>query len=231
MNRVLGRWQVETVRGSVQSIHHCPPPTEPVPRVVVNQVIDTVLVLGSTQSADVVDRDAVEAAGIEVIRRRSGGGVVLVGAGWQVWIDIWIPAGDRLWSNDVVKAAFPIGDAWACALAATEQSLAPNNSLIVHRGGVSTEADRLGRLVCFAGRGPGEVFAPNGSKLVGISQRRTRDWIRVQSMAYRRWNAAATLSLLSFTDAERATANDRLARFVMGIGDCDVTDRVVLALP
>ena len=45
-------------------------------------------------------------------------------------------------------------------------------------------------LVCFAGIGPGEVLDGDGRKWVGISQRRTRDWIRLQTMAHRRWSPA-----------------------------------------
>jgi lipoate---protein ligase len=38
-------------------------------------------------------------------------------------------------------------------------------------------------LVCFAGIGPGEVML-DGRKLVGLSQRRTRDGVRIQGTLY-----------------------------------------------
>ena len=40
-------------------------------------------------------------------------------------------------------------------------------------------------LVCFAGLGPGEVTL-DGQKLVGLSQRRTRDGVRIQGLLHRR---------------------------------------------
>jgi lipoate-protein ligase A len=45
-------------------------------------------------------------------------------------------------------------------------------------------------LVCFAGLGPGEVTV-GGRKVVGISQRRTRDAARFQCVAYETWDADA----------------------------------------
>jgi lipoate-protein ligase A len=46
-------------------------------------------------------------------------------------------------------------------------------------------------LVCFAGLGPGELSL-DGRKLVGLSQRRTRNGIRIQGSLYR---AAPTIEM------------------------------------
>jgi hypothetical protein len=53
--------------------------------------------------------------------------------------------------------------------------------------------------VCFAGRGTAEVFATAapGSKLVGISQRRTRHWARFQTMCHVRWRPELVAALMS----------------------------------
>ena len=51
-------------------------------------------------------------------------------------------------------------------------------------------------LVCFAGRGPGEVFV-DARKAVGISQRRTRDGARFQCAIHRRWDPATLVGLLA----------------------------------
>ena len=51
-------------------------------------------------------------------------------------------------------------------------------------------------MVCFSGRGPGEVFSGD-KKVVGLSQRRTRDWIRFQTLVHRRFSAESTAALLS----------------------------------
>ena len=56
------------------------------------------------------------AAGMSVARRRSGGGAVLVTPEDPVWIDVWVPAGDPLWRDDVGRAFDWLGDAWVAAL-------------------------------------------------------------------------------------------------------------------
>ena len=69
--------------------------------VVVRRAGHAALVLGSTQPGTSVDSARAARAGIEVVRRRSGGGAVLVGPGDPVWIDVWLPRGDPLWHDDV----------------------------------------------------------------------------------------------------------------------------------
>ena len=119
------------------------------------------LVLGSTQPDDVVDRAAARDAGVEVARRRSGGGAVWLEPGGTSWVDVLVPRADPLWDDDVGRAVHWLGDAWAAAIGAAAE---------VHRGGMVCSAES-GR-ACFAGLGPGEVTI-GGRKAVGISQRRT----------------------------------------------------------
>ena len=138
------------------------------------------LVLGSTQRDDVVDPDAA----IEVVRRRSGGGVVLLDPGDALWVDIEVPRGDPLWDDDVGRAAWWVGEAFVAALGAG----------VVHRGPL--ERGAWGELVCFAGLGPGEVTI-DGAKAVGISQRRTRAGARFQCAVHRRWDPDRLASLLA----------------------------------
>ena len=76
------------------------------------------VVLGSTQRTDGRRRRAPTAAGLDVVRRRSGGGAVLVAPDDPVWIDVWVPAGDPLWTADVTRAFAWLGTAWAGALGA-----------------------------------------------------------------------------------------------------------------
>ena len=108
-------------------------------------------------------------------RRRSGGGAVLLEPGRQVWVDFFVPADDALWSDDVARAAAWAGELWASVVARFVSDAAS-----VFSGRLV--ADEWGRLVCFAGAGPGEVFA-GGLKLVGVSQRRNRRRARIQTMA------------------------------------------------
>src|SRR5947207_41753 len=58
------------------------------------------IVLGSAQRDD----GLVVGPGVDVVRRRSGGGAVLLVPGDVVWADVTIPAGDPLWETDVGRA-------------------------------------------------------------------------------------------------------------------------------
>lgn len=133
------------------------------------------LVLGSAQQEAAADPAACAAAGVAVVRRRSGGGAVLVGPGEQVWLDLFVPAGDPLLEADVSRSAWWLGELWAAAL---DDAGRPGGA--IHRGPLLP--GERGRLACFAGLGPGEVTLA-GRKLVGISQRRDRTGAWLFSMA------------------------------------------------
>lgn len=166
----------------------------------VNEVTRPALVLGSGQDDVVVDPSRLRSRGIDLARRRSGGGAVLLLPGEHVWLDVVLPAADRLWSDDVTEASWWLGERWAEAVArASATEVDPLDSdpaaeLSVHRHGV--RGRELARLVCFAGVGPGEVSL-DGRKLVGISQRRTRSWVRFQCVIHLRWDPLATLELMA----------------------------------
>jgi lipoate-protein ligase A len=166
------------------------------------EVTGRAVVLGSTQAAEVVAADAAAAAGIEVVRRRSGGGAVLVGPGELVWVDAFVPTGDRLWMPDVGRATHWLGKVWAGALAAAGLGAS------WHDGGLV--AGPWSRLVCFAGLGPGEVCI-GGAKAVGVSQRRTREGALFSSAALLRWDPDALVAVLALGPAERVRAADELA--------------------
>jgi lipoate-protein ligase A len=151
------------------------------------------LVLGSTQ-ADSVVREGVS---IDVVRRASGGGAVLVEPGRLVWVDVFVPAGDPLWSDDVGRAFWWLGEVWASALA----SLGVDGP-VVHRGGLVTTA--WSSFVCFAGLGPGEVTV-GGRKVLGMAARRTRAGALFQCAVPLAWSAASIVSLL---DLPAAAADD-----------------------
>lgn len=157
------------------------------------------LVLGSTQRRDQVIADP----GMEVARRRSGGGAVLVEPGRLVWVDVVVPAEDPLWQLDVGRAAWWVGDAWADALAALSIAGAQ-----VHRGGPvrSAWSDRA----CFAGLGAGEVTV-GGRKVVGIAQRRRRVGALFQCAVPLAFDAPGLAGLLELPAAERAQAVTHLA--------------------
>ncbi|MEC8814989.1 MAG: hypothetical protein VYA92_04220, partial [Actinomycetota bacterium] len=58
-----------------------------------------------------------------------------------------------------------------------------------------------GGLVCFAGRGPGEILV-DGRKVVGISQRRDRSGARFQCTALLAWPTDVLVDLLGLTPTD-----------------------------
>ena len=65
----------------------------------------TALILGSGQKEAIADLADAEAAGVDVARRRSGGGAVLLAPGRSLWIDVLLPREDPRWSDDVVDSS------------------------------------------------------------------------------------------------------------------------------
>lgn len=204
-------WLVETRAGTAAALHEDWPDSRRAVRTLsrCEPAGPPALVVGSAQGAGVADPEALDRTGTTLVRRRTGGGAVAVAAGAQLWVEAWIPSGDALWDADVVRGAFWLGDVWAGALARLGVR-GPR----VHRG--RAVGGRWSSLLCFAGRGPGEVVV-GGRKVVGLAQRRTAAGTRLSSMAVVDWRPAALLELLRLTDAERADAGAELAETVTGL--------------
>jgi lipoate-protein ligase A len=139
----------------------------------------------------VLDLAACAAAGVEVARRRSGGGVVLLEPGAIVWFDILVPAAhlDAAGVGDDVRGSM----IWLGAHIAGALAELGVPGLEVHGG--PTACSAWCPLVCFAGIGPGEV-TQDGVKLVGISQRRTRSASRFQCAVHTAWSPGELTRLL-----------------------------------
>jgi lipoate-protein ligase A len=168
-------------------------------------------VLGSTQPAEVVSAGRCARDGVEVVRRSAGGGAVLVAPEAQVWIDFWVPRGDVLWDDDVVRSARWLGEVWAGALA----SLGVQDLQVHHGRSLETEWSRL---VCFAGLGPGEVNVA-GAKVVGMAQRRTREGARFLTVAALSWDPSSVVRLLSLDHERAVRATSDLTRAARGLRD------------
>ena len=173
----------------------------------------TTVVLGSTQRTDILSTEALAASGVAVVRRRGGGGAVLLRPGDHLWIDAWIPRDDPLWGSDVAAAALWAGDWWGRALA--EHGVGPG---IVHHG--RAEPGPHGALVCFSGRGPGELFL-GGRKFMGISQWRSREGSLFHTCAYTHWDPRPLADLLALEVVDREILVEDLARSAVGVDELD----------
>ena len=153
------------------------------------------LVLGSSQSEELVDAGVLRRRGLDLVKRQSGGGAVLVVPESVVWIDVFIPRDDPLWEADVGKSALWLGKVWQATL--FEFGI----SAEVHQG--PYQPGHWGELICFAGRAAGEVFVDD-KKSVGISQRRTHQGARFQTALARQWDINDLSSLLNLSPEDRS---------------------------
>jgi lipoate-protein ligase A len=128
------------------------------------RLAEPILVLGSRQSPEILDADKL--GDLRLRRRRGGGGLVLLQPD-DLWVDWWIPAHDERWSHDVRVSSLRVGGWWRDVL-----QTRVSGEVVVHEGPL--EGNVSHRVVCFAGRGPGEVFV-DGRKAVGLAQWRVRE--------------------------------------------------------
>ena len=180
------------------------------------------VVLGSTQRAEIISMERASASGVSVVRRRGGGGAVLLRPGDHLWLDAWIPRDDPLWEADVAVAALWCGAWWRNALAQIGVA-----ACVVHEG--RSEPGPQGALVCFSGRGPGEVFQA-GRKLMGMSQWRSREGSLFRSCAYTHWDPAPLVELFDLDLPTRESLVKNLARSAVGVDDLDLTGSPMTAL-
>lgn len=209
-------WIVELHQASVASLHSLGIPETPHRTLRICTPTDRALVLGRAQPETDVDPDALRREDLQLIRRQSGGGAVLVEPGDLVWFDVLIPAGDPLWHDDVGTAFYWLGDLLADVLGGN-----------MHRGALV--ANEWSRTVCFASLGPGEV-TKNGKKIAGISQRRTRQGAWFQCSIPRRFDSRRIASLLRLDADRRRTLISYLDAHVGTMPAFDV-DTVINHLP
>jgi lipoate---protein ligase len=186
-------------RSTAADFHGRPVP-DPAPREIWQHDVTTpALVLGSAQDLSVVDLDACRRAGVDVVRRRSGGGAVLLVPGEVTWIDVIVPSGAPGWSDDVHGPMVWLGR----HLAEVMIALAGTDDIVVHDTAMRTSP--WSTQVCFDGVGAGELLL-EGRKLVGISQRRTRHAARLQCCWYSTYGHESLVELLA--PANRPAAVD-----------------------
>ncbi len=218
--RTAGDWRVEHWEGPAGEFHGLDP--EHVRAVRSVRVSRPVIVLGSTQPTGDIDAAAAARLGIEVARRRSGGGAVYLHPDDSTWVDITIPRDDELWVDDVSTSMRWVGDAFASVLGPALAAGAP----AVHDG--PFRAGVLSRAYCFAGLAPGEVTV-GGAKIVGVSQRRGRPGARMQCVVYHRIDPAYFATC--FADAGISSAVRDVPVALSPLGRSELLDALVAALP
>jgi lipoate---protein ligase len=171
-------WKLHEWSGSVRDFHSRDLPMDTSLWLVRTDL--PAIVLGSSQSETVVDPHAAALSGFDVVKRRTGGGAVLVDNS-AIWIDIVLPRQHELWTDDISASMLWLGDVWLRVLS----RLSPRTIFTVHSGPMVRSV--VSDAVCFAGRAPGEVCVGD-KKIVGISQRRGREGARFQCVVYTMWS-------------------------------------------
>jgi lipoate---protein ligase len=180
------------------------------------------VVIGSTQSLAEIDDERRKRLGYELLRRRSGGGAVIVAPAAQAWVDLFVPRDDPLHEDDVGRAAQWVADLWSEVLEVT----AAGGVIEPIRAYAPT---RYSRAVCFSGLGPGEV-AIDGRKVVGVSQRRGRSgaWFFTMVLCTNDQRALSELLVLGDSDRE-ALGTELSTRVGTASASADLLEDAVLS--
>ena len=158
----------------------------------VGEVAGVVVVVGSSQPAEILRPDAVAR------RRRGGGGAVLLQPG-DAWIDLWFPTGHEITDAGVTAGAVAVGQMWRAALVSLTSF-----TYVVHDR--ADEVDPALRLACFASVGAGEITCA-ARKVVGITQWRVREGVLFSTVVH----ARPSISLVDELVTPPPALGDRLA--------------------
>ena len=181
-------WSLERPRGSVFERHHNVPDLS-IRSLRVHEIEKPTLVVGSSQN------ETVALGKIPVVRRRTGGGAVLLRPGEVFWVDVTLPRQDPLWVEDITHSTLWLGDVWRRTF------LNFNLPADMHRGAMIR--NRWSDRVCFAGKASGEVVV-EGKKILGISQRRTRVGAWFQCAVLFEWPVHEIVDLLELIPKKEA---------------------------
>jgi lipoate-protein ligase A len=180
------------------------------------------VVLGSTQPVEIVNAARASAIHAEVVRRRGGGGAVLLQPADHLWIEAWVPRDDPLWVADAAAAATWVGDWWRAALCSVGA-----RGCRVHEG--RAIPGEHGALACFSGKGPGEVFR-EGRKVMGLSQWRAREGALFHTCAYTHWDPRPLVDVLEVDRAVKESLVQDLAEAAIGVDDIGLGSKETIPL-
>ena len=185
----MGSWSIKRPEGSVAD-RHLTLPTFESRQIIIHEIDKPTMVFGTVQKNMSLE------TGIECdyVYRKSGGGAVFLEPGKVLWVDFVVPREDPLWCNDIRRSSVWLGELWVRAM----KDIGLNGK--VHNEEI--RKTELSRLVCFAGLATGEVTV-SGKKVVGISQRRTREGAWFQCAALFSWPAERIAHLLQMEPAKK----------------------------
>lgn len=133
-----------------------------------------------TEAARLLDGERLAAAGVEVLERRAGGGLVYLAPGAMACLAVALPRGHARWCEDLTESYRWLGEALREGVAA----LGLRDARVVSVAEAREDAVRLRsnpdpawalvRAGCFAGLSPYEVVDVRGRKVVGLAQVRRR---------------------------------------------------------
>lgn len=175
----MNSWRIATETGLASDVHAKPMCDIDERTIRFVNVTRSALVLGSNQDVTSIPPELLEQFNAELVVRRSGGGAVFLAPSLQLWANISIPRGDKLFVDDLRKSFLPIGNIFKELL-----SKYSPGELCIHEGGLS--GGSLAKTICFAGVGPGEITF-EGAKILGISQRRSAQGSVFQCTVYSRY--------------------------------------------
>jgi len=209
----MSRFTSRTVRGRVAEVHGAAFSDVLTRQVWFVEPTDAAVVLGSTQPLASLDLGEVARRGLGVVRRRSGGGAVVVEPASSFWFDVWLPSGDPAFDHDIGRSADWLGGLMVDALATLDV-----DGVVVRAADLVREGPdrRWAVLVCFGATGAGEVLV-QGRKAVGISQRRTRAGARFQVVIPAAFDPEATAALFSLSPSARAELVHHLSEGVAAL--------------
>ena len=92
---------------------------------------------------------------------------------------------------------------------------------VVHEG--RAEPGRHGALVCFSGKGPGEVFVGD-RKVMGVSQWRGREGALFHTCAYTHWDPRPLVELLNVAGSSPEELVADLAGAAIGLDELQLVD-------
>ncbi len=184
------------------------------------------LVLGFAQrlrAAAVIDAERADRAGVAVLERRAGGGLVLLDAG-MLCLSLALPLPHPLVPADVTESYRWLGERLAAGLRALGVAGARRVDVAAARADGAAVAAWDGplapllRATCYGTLSPHEV-AVSGTKLVGLAQVRRRHGALYQAGVLLRNQAALADFVRVANEADRSALRAALARRTVGLVD------------